>query len=690
MARILRIILKMGTQDGSTGYRKKGITMRFLLLFLLFSLVLCSFPNPGTGQEEIEGVNELSLDELLDIPISTAAKYQQTNREAPSSITIITSEDIERFGYGTLKDVFNSVRGFYVSDDRNYAYVGIRGFGRPADYNNRVLLLLNGTTLNENVWGSASIGTDLGLNLDAVERIEIVRGPGSALYGTSAMFAVVNIITKTGSSVDGLQVSAEMGSYGTRIGRGMYGREFDNGLGVVIAGQWWDSDGQDLYYREYDGPETNNGIAQDLDWDENYGVVAQVTYDEFTLQGNFVSREKGIPTGSYEFIFNDDRAKTLDELGTVELRYDSQISADKNLLLRSYLNHYAYTGWYPDDLIYIEKARGDWLGSEFQYRWDTHPNNRLILGAEYQKHFRAENWAWDAEVVYYEGDFPYHVLSFYAQDEYQITDKLALTFGVRWDRYSTVGATVNPRSALVYHPSKSGTVKLLFGEAFRAPNILEAHYEEEDYAKPNSNLGPEKIRTIEAIWEQKLTREILASVSLYNYTMKDLIDQILDPADELFQYRNANKIDARGIELGLTVRIKSGFHGQASYAFQRAEDARSNEKLTNSPSHLAKANLVYSFAKHFYAATNLQYESGRTTVYGTRTDSYLLTDFRLSTRLQPEGDTFLNSLFNALEVSLTVRNLFDVTYATPGGFEHLQPAITQNGRNYLVRVDYEL
>lgn len=115
--------------------------------------------------------------------------------------------------------------------------------------------------------------------------------------------------------------------------------------------------------------------------------------------------------------------------------------------------------------------------------------------------------------------------------------------------------------------------------------------------------------------------------------------------------------------------------------------AASNEKLTNSPSHLVKVNLVYPLIKHFHAATNLQYESGRTTVYGAKTDSYLLTDLRLSTRLQPEGDTFLNSLFNALGVSLTVRNLFDVTYATPGGLDHLQPAITQNGRNYLVRVD---
>jgi len=171
-------------------------------------------PRGGISQKKQKNIYDYSLEELLNIEICTAAKCEQRIMEAPSSVTIITSEDIERYGYQTLEDVLKSIGGFYVSNDRNYGYVGVRGFSRPTDYNNRILLLLNGHTLNDRVYGSAFIDATVGIDLSHIERIEIVRGPGSALYGTSAMFAVMNIITKPGADVDGLKLSIETGSYG--------------------------------------------------------------------------------------------------------------------------------------------------------------------------------------------------------------------------------------------------------------------------------------------------------------------------------------------------------------------------------------------------------------------------------------------------------------------------------------------
>lgn len=175
-------------------------------------IYLCTFLSLSPSVFAQEEEPDLSIDSLLNTQISTAAKYAQSASEAPASVTIISSEDIQRYGYRTLQDVFMRVFGFYVSNDRNYAYLGVRGFSRPTDYNNRIQLLINGHTLNENIFGSVSISTEFSIDLNAVERIEIVRGPGSALYGTSAMLAVVNIITKTGNSVDGLGVSGEAGN----------------------------------------------------------------------------------------------------------------------------------------------------------------------------------------------------------------------------------------------------------------------------------------------------------------------------------------------------------------------------------------------------------------------------------------------------------------------------------------------
>lgn len=669
------------------------------LLYLLCTLIGLA-RHAAVAQDAELDTTASSLQEMLDIPVDAdgayvplgaAARYDQIGREAPASITIITAEEIERFGYRTLRDVFASVRGFYVSDDRNYAYVGVRGFSRPTDYNNRILLLLNGTTLNENIWASTSIGTDLGLSLDAVERIEIVRGPGSALYGTNAMLAVVNVITKTGNGVDGLRASAELGSYGLRVGRALYGKAFASGLDVSLAGQWWNSDGQDLYFREYDDPATNNGIAEDLDWDENLGVTARATWGGFGLHGLFVTQETAIPTGSYGVDFNDSRSTIREASALLQLKYEHEIDASRNLMLRSYVNHYYERGGYPyDGILETEFGRGDWVGSELQYRWDTHPSNRLVLGAEYQKHLRSKFWVTEeVDGVYVEGNDPFDHFSFYVQNEYQLTSRLVLTSGLRWDEHSTVGGHLSPRGALVYHFSEFDTFKLLYGEAFRAPSSFEAKYEELDYAKLNPDLGPEEIRTVEAIWERQLTRALTTSAVVYDYTMRDLIEWTIDPADGLGQFRNISRIDARGIELGLGMRRRNGARGHASYSFQRAENARSHRRLSNSPSHLVKGGLSYPFAGHFYATSILQYDAGRSTVFGTRTDPYLLIDLRLSAGLRPKGHEALGSLFDAVRVSLAVNNLLDTSYGTPGGHEHRQAAIAQDGRSYVVRVHYE-
>ena len=160
-------------------------------------------PQQQQQQQPQSELSQLSLEQLADLPIDSvfsASMYTQKVTEAPSSVTIITANEIRGFGHRTLADVLRTVRGFYVTYDRNYSYLGVRGFSRPGDYNARVLLQMDGHRLNDNVFGSALLGTEFPLDVDLIERIEIIRGPSSALYGTSAFFAVINVITKRGST----------------------------------------------------------------------------------------------------------------------------------------------------------------------------------------------------------------------------------------------------------------------------------------------------------------------------------------------------------------------------------------------------------------------------------------------------------------------------------------------------------
>lgn len=656
-------------------------------------LVLALFPQAGISLDRPNLAAVMSLDELLSVRISTAAKYEQTVGEAPASVTIIAADEIEDYGYLVLADVLQNLRGFYVSDDRNYQYVGARGFQRLTDTNNRVLVLIDGHTTNDNVYSAAGIGGDLGISLEVVERIEVVRGPGSALYGGSAVFAVINIITKTGQTIDGVRFSGTVGSYGEKRMAAVAGRGLDNGTDVVASLLWYDSDGQDLYYEEFDedsdDPEADDGMATDLDWDRGYSMLGTATHGSLTLRAYNAHRTKGVPTASYETTFNDERSQNTDESRYIEAAYERAVGADRELLTRMYASHYRFRGVYPyeeDEVEWVETAEGMWIGGEARLRWDLRADNRLVVGFEHQEHLQAEITSRDVVEgeLYFDGDFPYRVSSLYVQDEYQMRPDLSLTLGLRHDDYSSVGTATTPRIGAIYTPRKATALKLLYGEAFRPPNMYETEYEDEGVTKGNPDLKAEKIRTAEVVWEERVTDDVLGILSVYDYRMRDLIDQELDEADDLLQSRNTARVDARGVEVGLRARVESGLAGYASYSFQRATNRDGDRKLTDSPEHLARLGVSCPIGRGLTLATQWRYESERLTVQQTEegkaieTDSYFLGGLRLSTRTGDSACPWLERMQLALQIS----NLLDTTYQTPAGLEHEQAAITQNGRQF--------
>ena len=649
---------------------------------VLAGLIVTSFCVPGLyAQQDVLTMQDISLESLLDVRVSTASKYEQTAREAPAAVTVITAEDIKRYGYQSLGDVLASVRGFYTSYDRNYAYLGTRGFGRPTDDNNRILVLINGLSTNDGIFGSSSIGTALVMDLSFVEKIEVIRGPGSALYGTSAMFAVINIVTRGAETLGTVQASAKVGSYGQKGGSVLLSNSFDNGLDVVLSGLWEDTDGQNLYFEEFDDPGTNQGVSEQLDWERRHGFRGTAAFKGFTMQAKYSNRQKGIPTAPGESAFNASNTLTTDSEAFVELKYEQALSTDKNVSIRGFAHHYGFKGVYPydwgDEIVdYFEQTSEYWGVVEGQFRWDTSPNNRLIVGSEYRRYFNSHYKAWDEYEVYNEFNAPFSVFSVFAQNDYQVTPGLAVVVGLRHDQYSTVGGATTPRLGLIFNPFSSSTLKLLYGEAFRAPGAFEMRYEG-DYFKPNPDLQPESIETLEALWEQRLTSNLSATVSVFDYTLHNLIEESYDPDDELSMYQNTGEVEAQGIEAEINARFEGGLSGYASYTYQNARETQTQAHLTNSPEHMVKAGITIPFLKQFFVAAQMRYETERLTVYETRTDAYTRADINLSTR----------RLFGHLSPSLLIRNVFDARYALPGGYEHVQPTLVQDGRNVVFKVE---
>ena len=177
--------------------------------------------------------SELRLEDLTKLEIPTvegASKYSQKTTEAPASVSIITSDDVKKYGYRTLAEILQSVRGLQVSYNRNYSFLGIRGFNR-GDYNSRVLVLVNGHRINNSLSDGAFIGTEFILDVDLIDRVEVIRGPGASLYGNNAFFGVVNVITRKGRDLSGYgaELSGEVGSFDTYKGRATFGQKFENG-----------------------------------------------------------------------------------------------------------------------------------------------------------------------------------------------------------------------------------------------------------------------------------------------------------------------------------------------------------------------------------------------------------------------------------------------------------------------------
>ena len=209
----------------------------------------------------------MSFEELATVKVATvygASKHEQKTTEAPSAVSIVTKDDIKKSGYRTLTEILNSVRGFYTTSDRAYSYIGVRGFSLPGDYGGRLLICIDGHRINDPIFDSAFNGMEFPLDVDLIERVEVIRGPGSSLYGNNAMLGVINVITRRGRDLNGVEVSGAYGSNDTWTGRLSYGSRFKNGVELALSGTFFDSAGHDsLYYPEF--ADVNGGQAENLD-----------------------------------------------------------------------------------------------------------------------------------------------------------------------------------------------------------------------------------------------------------------------------------------------------------------------------------------------------------------------------------------------------------------------------------------
>ena len=658
----------------------------------------CSRSSRALPRRRPAGLDEMSLEQLMETKVGTvygASLYAQKTSEAPSSVTIITAEDIKRFGWRTLADVLGAVRSFYLTDDRVYPYVGVRGMQRPGDYNSRVLVQLDGHATNENLYGGASFGNDALVDLALVDRIEIIRGPGSSLYGTGAFFGVINLITRTGAEIGAVELQGEAGSLETFKGRLTWGRRFASGIDVVLSGTGYDSAGEErLYIPAFDDPSTNDGVAEDADAEAAGSLFLRLSGGGFTLEGAYVDRDRTSASAPYGTVFNTDLTTSEDVRSFLQLRYDGRVHERVDLSAKVYYDDYRYRGDYLYDyggdgeepLLTVNRDEGDgqWWGGE-SHAVIAAGAHTLTLGGEYVLNVQQDQRNFDLDpatgrpdpaAVYLDDERDSWNWGLFLQDEFELAERVRLTLGARYDSYESFGGTFNPRAALVWNPGETTALKLLYGTAFRAPNTYELYYAGDTY-KQNPDLEPEEIATYEVVVEQKLGSVWQFTAGGFHYRISDMVALVEDPADGTFLYDNAGELKASGVELEAAGKWPNGFQAVASWSWQEVRDEQTDEIAVNSPRHLAKARVLAPLlAKRIFLGAEAQYVGSRTTAQGGEADAYALVNATLSTA---------PGLLGPVELALSAYNLLDASADSVTADDFVADKIPLTGRTFAAR-----
>jgi outer membrane receptor for ferrienterochelin and colicins len=637
----------------------------------------------GRAQSQRGDLTDLSLEQLRALKVTSASLHDQNLEDAPASITVITAEEIRKFGYRTLAEALSWVRGFYATSDYSYTAIGIRGFSLPG-YETRYIVMINGHDIAENIIDSTFVGNEFPLDLDLVDRIEVVRGPSSALYGSNGMLATINVITKRPRDVHGTAIRVETGSLGERKMVASTAVALGQRANLLVSASVFNNAGaHQLYVSELDTAQTNFGRAIDMDGEKGYHAFADLTWGNWEALAVAGDRTKIQPVSWGDTAFNDRGTRVEDSRGFFELSYTRDLPGDRTLTWRTSYDAYRYRGIYHYAADYgVEDYRehdyGDWMGSKFTYRLPDSKTGHLTLGTEVRIDLRALQNAFDVtprqDQLLWVNRRDRHAAVF-AQQEWELGRHWQMNLGLRFDRSWLKGNAVSPRAAVIYKPNSKTDLKLMYGRGFRHPNSYDMFYDDGVTQIGNPSLRPETTDTYEVDVEHTFTRRLRASASAYHYQVNNLVEQVFTPAG-LIQFINADRVRAGGVSLELFLQLPARIDLVSSLELQRAVFG-SGTVLSNSPGQVGKLHLSMPLWRdRLTLSAGLQALGQRNTYAGATVPWVIL----------PEAVVSTKPLASGLQFSAGVKNLSNSFYRDPAGLTPTVDSMIGPGRTYYLNV----
>lgn len=672
----MHIAMKLPLKTVISGMQAPPDRVRYRWIGVTVALALCCAASAQATPVVVDAgdLAHMSLDDLLRVEVLSASRYAQPLADSPASVTVIDQDELRQHNYRNLAEALSTVRGVYISNDRNYSYLGVRGFNRPGDYNSRILLLTDGARRNDALYDQAQVGNEAPIEMDWVKRLEFVSGPSSAVYGANALFGSINAVMLDGGDINGTRLTADMGSGDSRRLGLMAGQRIDSEHDWFMALAASATRGNDLYFPEFDTG-ASDGWARGLDGEAYQKAYGKFRFGNWRLVANLSSRDKNLPNAPYATAFGESGTRSVDRHGLLELAYDGSLANGWQQQFRVFSGQYRYSGdyRYPGLLDNRDEGNANWVGGDYRWLVTTLPAHKLMFGMESQWNTRLEQRNFDIAPTasYLESQRSSNTFGVFVQDEWRWSNQWLINLGVRYDKHSDHAAMTSPRAALIYQPVDNATLKAMVGSAYRAPNAYERFYDDGGaLQKANPELMPERIRSVELAADFRVSQGERMGVSVYRYDMRDLIDQVIDPVDGLAVFANQANAQTRGIELDAEKHWPGGYRLRASLSRQWSS-AQDGKELNNSPQLLGKVVFSLPLLAGWSATGQWNAMSERRALTG-RVAGYGVLNLTLTSAPMVGLGTWMMGIYN----------VGDRRYLDPASSAFVQDALAQDGRQF--------
>ncbi len=679
----------------------------FITTLILHIATICAWAAPQAPPLKPEEIFELGIEELMEIEIYTelATKTKLDADLAPGMITVLKGDYLQKRGARTVGEALNLVPGlFFATSGSGGSNPAMRGI--PNGGSRKIKAMLNGVPLNATQGGEAV--PVYFIPIEQVERIEVIRGPGSVLYGQWAYFGVINVVTRKEDN----RVFGRMGSFNAHaagIIASYNDVKKDFKASLNIAG--WERDRSGVE----SGPDifTGSGLPSNApgpvnDSREAPTGIMSLEYKDLSLITQWTSTSFGSHYGlSGPLPPLDDQRLQTERTWMVEMGWDREISKFLQLKLTAGLRQYLWDSgkiWLyppgvitPDDTVgnshYEERAA---YGS-MNLHWKEWERHQLLFGVEYEHVAMGDTWLdanydpvtfapltyqrFGGEKNWIEEDKSRGIFGIYIQDQFKVTDHLTLSAGLRYDSYQDNGNSNNNstlRVAGVYRLDEHHILKAQYSEAFRPPSFGEMYVKNTPSVLGNIQLKFETVKTYELEYIYK-NSPFIGRFTLFRSEMNDLINYAQNPTSGMFMPTNTDSIKSHGGELELSLKIFEYFLLDANVSYANIEGGK---KIFGAINWLGNVGLVYQPSDDWFAAMSYRYIGKRDRIKSDprpKLDDYHTIDITAGIK---------NLYWDGLALRAGIKNIFDegVRFPAPMSFPEDAP---QPGREWWVQVSYD-